>query len=218
MVNTRNILLIGRVNNGKTTLGNVICGEDKFVASTIKETQIEEIEVDEIKYKIIDVVEMDKTSRQQILSKLTEISYFVEEGLNQIFFITDGKFTEEEVFVYNLLRTVIFDDNIIKYTTIIRTKFSDFLLPEKCAEDKEKMVKENEEFSDVIVSCNKVIHVNNINENQDKKGLRVKLITHLQTCQEIYKLGNEKELLHRDEKEKREYEARIQQQDNCKAS
>src|SRR5438046_1219271 len=66
---------------------------------------------------------------------------------------------KEEKDVYNILRDIIFDIDVIKYTTIVRNFFSDFRNSEACEEDKKKMIEESSEISEVISSCNKVIYV-----------------------------------------------------------
>jgi len=134
-------------------------------------------------------------SQRQVLNKIAEAVHAAKDGLNQILFVTSGRFTEEEMFTYNLLRTVFFDKDIVKYTTIVRTKFPGFRKPEKCDEDKERMIKETGDISEVIKSCRKVIHVNNLTEEEDP-GLRARadshsiLLTHLHNCQDVYKPEN----------------------------
>ncbi|CAG8806673.1 19420_t:CDS:1, partial [Gigaspora rosea] len=46
----------------------------------------------------------------------------VSNGLNR-FFVVNGRFTKEDVKAYNLLRTVLFAEDIGKYTTIVQTNF-----------------------------------------------------------------------------------------------
>ncbi|CAJ0869275.1 11276_t:CDS:2 [Entrophospora sp. SA101] len=84
MVNTRNILLIGRTGSGKSTLANVLVGENKFIESaksTSVTKQIEEgiIEIDlkedgseKIKYRVIDTIGLGDTqlTPQGVLSRV----------------------------------------------------------------------------------------------------------------------------------------------------
>jgi len=63
---------------------------------------------------------------------------------------------------YDLLRTIIFDQNITKYTTIIRTCFKNFRTKKECEEDISRMSKEGGKLSEVIISCQRsIVHVNN---------------------------------------------------------
>ncbi|RHZ49126.1 hypothetical protein Glove_529g54 [Diversispora epigaea] len=223
MSEIRNIILIGRTGNGKSALANVIGNIDKFKESDlgVSETHIhfEEIEVGGINYRIIDTIGLCDTSmsEQEVIDIIVDVVYGVID-INQILFVTSNRFTEEEIDAYDLL-SVIFDENISKYTTIVRTRFSSFRKPELCNEDKKALIKENSKLAEVIISCNKIIHVDNPsiidiedeNEMAMKKRTRERsrtiLLTHLYTCRENFKPGNPGNLYerieyHRTEKER----------------
>lgn len=141
-------------------------------------------------------------SLREVLYKLAKMSRYAKEGLNQVLFVTSGRFTEEERSTYNLLRKFIFGEEIVKYTTIIRTKFSNFRSHAKCKEDVEKMLEKGGELADVIRSCrNRIIHVDNspLNvEDEEEINLNLKkcersrtiLLTHLAKCEDVYKPQN----------------------------
>src|SRR4051812_40840394 len=129
MTNVRNILLIGRSGNGKSALANVLLNKNGNFEEVFKESddatsetrdiQIEELEIDNIKYKIIDTVGIGDTklSLDQILGKLIyKDSDIKESGINQILFVTSGRFTEEEKKTYNLLKEAIFNKEAFDYT------------------------------------------------------------------------------------------------------
>src|SRR5436309_2553188 len=146
-MNKITVLLIGRTGSGKSSLANVISNDKKFNESglSVSETrdiQIENFEIDGVNYQIIDTVGIGDTklTTQQVLNKLADASYSIKEGLNQILFVTDGRFKEEEIMAYDLLRSVIFDTNVAKFTTIVRTRFPEFESPEKCEEDRKAML------------------------------------------------------------------------------
>jgi hypothetical protein len=132
--------------------------------SKTREVQIEEYErkSKNIKYRIIDTVGINDTklSEKEVLNKIAEAVYHVRDGLNQILFVTNGKFNRGEVFIYNLLRKVIFDENITKYTTIVRTNFPEFDNEKECSNDHDELLKENKELEEIFSSV-KFIHVNN---------------------------------------------------------
>jgi AIG1 family len=205
MTEKRVILLLGRTGNGKSTVANVISNTNKFRESELGTSETRGIQEgrfkvrsEDIEYHIVDTIGIGDTrfDERQVLVKLAEATNAIRNGLNQIFFVTSGRFTEEEVKAYNLLRTVFFAEDIGKYTTIVRTKFPTFRRAERCAADKEAMIRENEDISDIIQSCNKLIHVNNMTEDEDPE-LRTRaecrniLRHHLKfNCAEIYRPRN----------------------------
>src|SRR5262249_31925758 len=138
-----------------------------------------------------------------------------KEGLNQVLFVTSGRFTAQEIKAYTLLRKVIFAEDMGKYTTIVRTKFPSFRRVEKCKSDKEKMIAENEDIADIINFSKHFIHVNNLTEEEEptlasRKECRDILRMHLAVnCREVYRPKNLDDLNnrtrnHMDEKEKTE--------------
>lgn len=205
MTEKRTILLLGRTGNGKSTVANVISNTNHFKESELGASETRNIQEgrfkpreDDIVYHIIDTIGIGDTSLsdQQVLLKLAEATNAIKNGLNQIFFVTSGRFTEEEVKAYTLLRTVFFNEDIGKYTTIVRTKFSTFRRAERCAADKEAMIRENEDVADIIQSCNRLIHVNNLTEDEDpelktRAECRSILRHHLKfNCQNVYRPQN----------------------------
>src|SRR5207249_4401976 len=99
MVNTRNILLIGRTGNGKSALANVITGTDEFregrySVSKTKKVQTEEFEHQGVKYQVIDTIGISDTregtemSLNKVLYNLAKVGYVVKDGLSQIFLVT----------------------------------------------------------------------------------------------------------------------------------
>lgn len=199
----RNILLIGRTGQGKSTLANVLSDteefkEGKYGVSETKDIKSTNFIVNDINYKVIDTVGLGDTklTEEEVLDKIAEATRCIKGGLNQVLFVTSGKFSKEEIFTYDLLRKTIFDEDITKYTTIIRTRFPSFENKEECEKDIELMIKDNKELAEVIESCNKrIIHVNNLAKEEDftleaRVSSRKILLNHLTTCQDIYEPQN----------------------------
>ncbi|CAG8610849.1 9583_t:CDS:1 [Ambispora leptoticha] len=211
MTDTKNIILIGRTGNGKSTLANVLTNSNEFTesAGSTSETrgiQIEEFEeaIDtsgeqKIKYKVIDTVGIGDTrlTTQGVLYRLAEASYHIKEGLNQILFVTNGRFTKEEINTFGLLKSVIFDKRVAEYTTIVRTNFPDFEDQNECDNDQQKLRNENESLFNILGAC-KIIYIDNpplkgrsAATNRDiREESRKRLLIYLATCQGIYKPEN----------------------------
>jgi len=156
MTETKKILLIGMSGRGKSTLANVIVGtENKFKESASSASETRNIQVeqfsdnkdDNTNYLVIDTpgIGDTKLGDNQVLDIIAEAVYLVKDGVDQVFFVIDGRFDQSEMATYNLLRTIIFDDNITKYTTITRTRFNEFKSKKKCKADIDLMVKQARE-------------------------------------------------------------------------
>lgn len=208
MNDTRTILLLGKTGNGKSTLANILSGTNKFIENSLndgKNIQSEEFllnlaksngeSVERIKYHIVEAVGgicEPSISSQQTLWKLAKLASSLEVGINQIFFVTDGSLTKDELETYNLLRTVVFDESIDDYLTIVRTKFTAFRNEQACEADRQRLKDSYPELLDRISSIDKIIYVDNLPLNYGQKAVenrqfsRERLFSHLAGCQNIY--------------------------------
>ncbi|CAJ0651613.1 13401_t:CDS:2 [Entrophospora sp. SA101] len=202
-----NILIIGRTGSGKSSLANVISNANEFGESSgsiskTKNFQIKDFEWKKSEYRVIDTIGLGDTnlSPKKVIIKLAEAIYSMKRGIKQVFVVVGGKFTEEEIELFELAEK-IFEKKIIKYTTIVRSKFDCFEEPEKCKEDIDDLKKENKKIADLISRCNGIIYVNNppLSGNKkrreidqaDRKKSREVLLNHLNThCQKSYKMDH----------------------------
>ncbi|CAJ0905097.1 3124_t:CDS:2 [Entrophospora sp. SA101] len=117
----------------------------------------------------------------------------IKGGINQILFVTNGRFREEEIEAYCLLQ-FIFGQDIVDFTTIVRTNFPDFEDDTECEQDRLDMIMENDKLSTIINECKKLIHVDNPPITHRTKGgaeeireeSRKKILKHLNTCGKIH--------------------------------
>jgi predicted GTPase len=204
----RNILLIGRTGNGKSTLANVLTETNEFRESSSSISETKSIQVGKFKsqlngkeiiYKVIDTIGIGDTklNDKQVLIKIAEVSQELNNGICQILFLTNGRFTSEEIEAYNVMKEVLFGEEITKYITIVRTNFDKFEHEESCKEDKQRIHDENPTLSEILKNCNGIIYVSNpsVDVNQRKSAIdaaielrgvsRVIIINHL-----TYNCGN----------------------------
>ncbi|CAG8574856.1 5340_t:CDS:2, partial [Ambispora gerdemannii] len=229
MTEIRNIILIGRTGSGKSSLANVMVNKnDNFEEvfeekgksiSVTKEIKEEIFEVfinrdgsKKITYRAIDTIGIGDTTLtpQGVLMSLATIAGRVKkEGLNQILFATRGRFSKEEIEAYDLLSSVIFDKDVLKYTTIVRTGFPEFEEDKICNEDKKALKEENADLAHIIRSV-EIIYLDNPPINIAGSGKRIKdqitlnkeareesrkrLLIYLATCEGNYRPSNIDEL------------------------
>ncbi|GES74884.1 P-loop containing nucleoside triphosphate hydrolase protein [Rhizophagus clarus] len=198
MTEIRNILLIGKSGSGKSTLANVLVNkngnlEEVFIEgytgeSETKEVKVGQFESDGIIYRIIDTVGIGDTnlSKEEALNKMKGIFDILKDNfsLNQILFTLRDKFTNEQIKCYDLLKEVIFDNNMENFTTIVRTGFAKFRKPEEREKDKKAL-------KNVIKNWKDIIYINNLSKDEEqelksRKESRVILLEYLKTCQEVY--------------------------------
>jgi ABC-type dipeptide/oligopeptide/nickel transport system ATPase subunit len=192
-------LIIGKTGNGKSTVANVISGTNDFKEGALGVSQTKNFQkgtynVDGIEFVIVDTIGIGDTKLtvQEVLNKIADACYTIKGGVNQVLFVTSTRFTDEEIMCYEILTSVIFNPTIIKHTTIVKTRFPKFKESAICNEDIKSMQKENEKIAHVVTGCNKIIHVNNLTVDEEpslksRKDSKMRLVTHLAGCREIYK-------------------------------
>ncbi|RHZ35876.1 SH3 domain-containing protein [endosymbiont GvMRE of Glomus versiforme] len=159
MADSKTILLIGRSGRGKSTLANVITNTNKFKESSgsiseTKKVQFEQFEDKDngINYSIIDTpgIGDTKMSDNEVLDIIAEAVYLARNGIGQVFFVFDGRFDQYEMATYDLLRTIIFDQDITNHTTIVRTRFPEFRDEKENQKDIDSMIKEAKDKEDEL--------------------------------------------------------------------
>jgi len=163
---TRNILLIGATGNGKSTLANVLTNSEEFkegsgLISTTRKIQSKEFKIGEVDYRIIDTPGLNDTklSDREILELLGETSELLKDGITQIFFVVKNKITKTEINNYNLLKEFLFDEEVYKHTTIIKSAFPNFKNEEACREKTEEMKQESPQLKEMVESSGGIVFV-----------------------------------------------------------
>ncbi|CAG8560042.1 1356_t:CDS:2, partial [Paraglomus brasilianum] len=203
--NPKIIILIGSTGKGKSTLANVMVNvENKFIesgasVSGTREIQKEEFIENNINFAVIDTVGMGDTKlkKEEVLDKIAEAVYLAREGISQVFFVIDDKFNPHEMANYDLLKTIIFDQEVVNHTTIVRTRFKKFKESKECEKDIELMIGQaiksgKDDFriiSQTDVESNKVELVS----QQEEKMFTVER----KSISEDFKSGDEKEFLNK---------------------
>ncbi|CAB4380521.1 unnamed protein product [Rhizophagus irregularis] len=170
----RKILLIGRTGSGKSTLANVLTGTNQFKESNYSISQTKTIQrcqfvEEEITYEVIDTIGLNDTklNREDILYKLAELARELKD------------------------ETVLFDENVKNYTTIVRTNFEKFENEEECQNNQRLLIEEKSQIMTIIKSCNFFIHLDNpSNDISKRKKSKIILLTHLNKQIGVYRPSN----------------------------
>ncbi|CAI2180980.1 6689_t:CDS:2 [Funneliformis geosporum] len=172
----RNILIIGITGSGKSALANVLSstnqfGESNYSTSATKSFQSSGVvEYQGKKYRVIDNIgfgDTNKITEEEILFRIGEGIHEAKEGLNQILFVFKDRFSQEHITVFNMFKDFIDEIEIAKFTTIVRTRFPKFKKKEACEKDKQTLISQTIELSEIINSCNGLIHVDNPSVDED---------------------------------------------------
>lgn len=127
------------------------------------EVELDEEGKEKIKYRVIDTIGIGDTKMkpQGVLMRLAEMADRVKrEGLNQILFVTRGRFNKEEIEAYDLLSSIIFDKEVINYTTLVRTGFEEFEDREACDDDRGSLRTENAALAHILGAVD-IVYLNN---------------------------------------------------------
>jgi len=220
----RNILIIGITGNGKSALANTLTDTNKFGESCSGVSATKNFQVGNIfewekvekkaKYRVIDNIgfgDTTKITKADILYKMGEEISSAQEGINQVLFIFRGKFSPEHVNIFNLFKDFVSETGISRFTTLVRTHFENFQIPEECNKDREALLIQDPKIIEIMDSCNGVIYVDNpsipkieedddedikeekeleISLNKEKRGDSRKIVLNhlIENCSEIYKL------------------------------
>ncbi|CAB5369874.1 unnamed protein product [Rhizophagus irregularis] len=179
----RNLLVFGYSGSGKSTLTNVLNDTGRLEGNKqirkTKNFQIRVFKRNETEYRIVDTIgigDINLTKKQVISEKVAEVIYLLPEGISQVLFVIDGKFSAEKASTFNLLRDYIFESGIAEYITIVRTKFSNFKNEDECIKDKENLCDENESIAKL---CKSIVYVDNppvdisVRDDDDKETIRI---------------------------------------------
>jgi hypothetical protein len=116
---------------------------------------------------------------------LSEAIELLNGEINQILFVVGGRFSKEEKEVYDIFKNILFFDrdcDISKYTTVVRTRFSDFEDRDECEIDRKILEKKIPDDIHIIYVDNPPLkgNENKINVNKEsRKASKEILMRHL---------------------------------------
>ena len=208
----RTVILIGSTGNGKSTLANVIAGcargQCEFVEGDFATGQTQEVSEKTFSvpfegivytFKIVDTIGINdgKISREEVLRRLTDVIHSCLDGIHQVLFVTKGRFSSAEMDAWKVVSTVIFQPDVIDYTTIVRTHADNCNKPGWVAKDLDRLCAGDDDVANLckaLRSKGRIFHVCNPNEDsgvptwyERRQETHDRLLTHLIfTCTVLY--------------------------------
>eukprot|EP00117_Sycon_ciliatum_P023534 scpid80439/ scgid19985/ len=131
----RVIVVAGKTGNGKSAMCNVAAGRydgSLFPESNGPASHTQGITSHSVKVayggqdyvlKIVDTIGFadNRFSNEQVLRLQAELGNVCSEGIHQVLFVTKGRFTSEDKDSLNSLMDVVFQPDVAKFCTVIRT-------------------------------------------------------------------------------------------------
>ncbi|CAI2173146.1 11932_t:CDS:2 [Funneliformis geosporum] len=135
-----------------TGIADLLADNNEFEASGTSTSKTNRFQVSEEsfeykskKYRLIDNIGFGDTgniAEEEIFLEIGEGIHSAEKGINQILFVFKGRFGSEQVETFKKFKTFISESGITKYTTLVRTRFEEFRNPQKCEEDRQSLLSE----------------------------------------------------------------------------
>jgi len=106
-----------------------------------------------------------KVSERDVLIRIGEAINSARQGLGQVLFVFDGRFSDKEKEGFRKLAALKITNS---YITLVRSKFDNFGNEEECERDRELLEKESPEINQMVNNCRGLLHVDNGDE--DSRG------------------------------------------------
>ena len=209
----RVVVLFGRTGVGKSTVASVLAGRPGFyaessgIASQTKGIKSRLLRVrlrgETYVLKIIDTMGLGDTELENSdVDVVSELVHLVKEcsgGIHQVMFVTEGRYTELQHQCFKLLQRVIFTEDVLGYTCVVRTFCDMFEEAEEVARVRTSLCKQSDLMEKIkyfiLVNCppterekTREMH------REDRRLSRCKLLEHLiDNCKEVFKPGHVQE-------------------------
>ena len=163
----RTAVFIGRTGSGVSACANTLAGKDLFQESHGTYSMTRNVEVHTValtwqeqqyEVKIVDTIGIGHTELppDEVLKRLACVCNECREGINAVYFVIGGRFTDEEAEAWHALWRVLFGPEVLEYVTLVLTKFRKFRDPEAVRLNSEEL-NQDEVAARTIMSCVKDI-------------------------------------------------------------